>query len=160
MAKEICSFVEESGTVSSQLEPYIIPEQALSPASSQRGMQNAQRGEDTSVLLQSCLPLRCLASSTSGLWAPVWELPPGRGAACCGQPRMPTVTSPCGGGNRCSGSSVHAQVPRAEAERVAGSKEQPSVLPMSAPAGCTGPCTKEAGRAQGGLGQPGPDGFS
>ena len=42
----------------------------------------------------------------------------GQGAACwwAATGSMPTVTSPCGGGIRCRGSSVHAQVPRAEAE--------------------------------------------
>ena len=75
-------------------------------------MQNAQRGEDTSVLPQSHLPLAtCLASWTSGPWAPVWALPQGRGQPVGGQPlaarprspartgwqQMPRQLSPCPG---------------------------------------------------------------
>lgn len=104
----------------------IIPEQALSPASSQR-VQNAQRGEDTSVLPQSCLPLaRCLVSSTSGLWAPVWELPPGRGQPLGGQPPAACPQSPAHVGVA-AGARAAQSMPRCHGRRlrVAGSKEQP-----------------------------------
>lgn len=157
MAKEICSFVEESGTVSSQLEPY-NPRASLVTSIVTERMQNAQRGEDTSVLLQSCLSLaRCLASSTSGLWAPVWELPPGRGQPVGGQPPAACPQLPAHVGVA-TGAGAAQSMPRCHGQRlrVAGSKEQPFCSSHEwHPQGAPGPALRKLAELREGWGSQG-----
>lgn len=162
VAKEICSFMEESGIVASQLKP-CNPGASLVTSIVTERTQNAQHGEDTSVLPHSHLPLsRCLAFWTSGPWAPVWALPQGRGQPVGGQllaarPRSPAHTGVA------AGAQAAQSMPRRHGWRlrVGGSKEPPfwSFYERHLQ-GAPGPCAKEAGRAQGGLGRWGPDGFS
>ena len=117
MAKEISSFVEESGTVSSQLKPY-NPRASLVTSIVTEGAERTAWGghlcppaelpaprQVPGVL--DFRPVGASVGAASGQGAASWWAAAGS---------MPAVTSPRGGGSRCPGSSVHAQVPRAEAE--------------------------------------------
>ena len=160
VAKEICSFIQEGGVVASPLKPYspgarLVPStchgEEAERAAWGAGHLGPPAGPSAPRQVPGVLDVRPAAA---------WALPQGGGQpvgwAAAGSTRA--ITSPCRGGSRCPGSSVHAQAPRVEAEG-GGSKEPALLLPRAAPAWCAWALRRESWPSLGRAGRWGPDGF-